>query len=82
MKVKDVDASIERLFARFPHLCGFSVRESGGLDVADVSVYPVSSAHVRDELLGDIAATLVELMDEDPAARDLICGRTFARTLH
>jgi hypothetical protein len=82
MKVKDVDASIERLFTRFPHLCGFSVRDSGGLDVADVSVYPVASEAVRDELLGDIADTLLQLMDEDPGARELICGRTFARTLH
>ena len=32
--------------------------------------------------LGEIARTLLELIDERPEAAELLRGRTFARTLH
>jgi hypothetical protein len=32
--------------------------------------------------VGEIAVALVDLMDDEPAARELLRGRTFARTLH
>lgn len=34
------------------------------------------------ELVGEIALPLIELMDEQPEARELLRGRTFARRLH
>jgi hypothetical protein len=34
------------------------------------------------QLVGEIAVALVDLMDDEPAARELLRGRTFARTLH
>ena len=34
------------------------------------------------ELFGEIAGVLREFMEDEPAARNLLRGRTFARTLH
>ena len=34
------------------------------------------------ELCGVIAVALRRLIDDEPAARELLHGRTFARTLH
>jgi hypothetical protein len=35
-----------------------------------------------EELPGQIAAALLELIEEQPQAAELLRGRTFARTLH
>jgi hypothetical protein len=50
------------------------------LVIADVETDPwrVQPRH----LVGEIAVALVDLMDDEPAARELLRGRTFARTLH
>lgn len=92
---KDLEQTIDALFQRFPALCGFSVQDvaelsqdratgqlEGELFVADLSVYPLRVESVRDELLGEIAVALLDLMDERPEAAGLLRGRTFARTLH
>ena len=64
-------------------MSGFSVREvDGRLGIADVTVQNWSGL-VSDPPLGDeIVAALVQLLDEHPAARRLLGGLTFARTLH
>ena len=41
-----------------------------------------SGANAADEALGEIAQTLLELIEERPEAAALLRGRTFARTLH
>jgi hypothetical protein len=33
-------------------------------------------------IVGEIAAALLDLIDDEPATRELLYGRTFARTLH
>lgn len=88
-------AEIETLFARFPALWGFSVRgladvpdscsrsgDLGELFVADVGISPALSAEQYGEIFQEIADALSELLAERPDAGELLCGRTFARTLH
>ena len=75
---------VDEIFRRWPSLVGFSVQESqtlpADLVIADVETdpWPVQPR----ELVGEIAVALVDLMDDEPAARELLRGRTFARTLH
>jgi hypothetical protein len=71
---------VERLFKRWPMLAGFSVQDTGELLLADVETNPWSAA--GPELSGEIAVALLDFIDEDPAARELVRGRTFVRTLH
>jgi hypothetical protein len=37
---------------------------------------------LTQELCSEIAAALLDLIDDEPAARELLHGRTFARALH
>ncbi len=82
------------IFDRLPALVGFSVQErvtlSAGreaarldaeLSVADVSLHawPGESTQAPGE---EIAAALVELLEEHPAARKLLRGFAFARAFH
>jgi len=89
--MKTVHATVNHIFAMCPELCGFSVQDAetltrdrvsgqleAGLYLADVATTNGSS----EQLLGEIAAELLELIDEDPEAADALRGRTFARTLH
>ncbi len=93
--VADLAARVEAIFVQYPILCGFSVQErstitkdramiqlDGGLCLADVSVVTLPAFRVTQEFCDQIAFVLVELMDEQPEAFDLLCGRTFARTFH
>jgi len=92
---KPVPASIVSLFQRYPALAGFSVRglhdvpdncsrsgDDAELFVSDIGVLPSLNGDQYGEIFEDIAATLADLLAEHPEASDLICGRTFARTLH
>jgi hypothetical protein len=87
-----VHATVNHIFAMCPELCGFSVQDaetltrdrvSGqlerGLYLADVATTTFDNS---EHLLGEIAAELLELIDEQPEAVDELRGRTFARTLH
>jgi hypothetical protein len=79
--MRAIDATMNEIFAAWPELYGFSVGQlEGELCLADVATDPWH-AH-SEELLGQVAAALVELIDEQPEAADLLRGRTFARTLH
>ena len=90
--MKTVHATVNHIFAMCPELCGFSVQDAetltrdrvsgqleAGLYLADVATTTNGSS---EQLLGEIAAELLELIDEDPEAVDALRGRTFARTLH
>ena len=80
----ELAAVVGALFRRWPSLVGFSVQESRTLPkdlvIADVETdaWPVQPR----ELVGEIAVALLDLMDNEPATRELLRGRTFARTLH
>ena len=89
--MKTVHATVNHIFAMCPELCGFSVQDAetltrdrvsgqleAGLYLADVATTNGSS----EQVLGELAAELLELIDEDPEAADALRGRTFARTLH
>jgi hypothetical protein len=91
---KPVPAPIESLFARYPSLWGFSVRGLGDvpdnyarngdeaeLFVADIGVSPSLTREHYGEMFKEIAATLAELLAEQPDACEELRGRTFARTL-
>ena len=90
----DVGETMAVLFAECPSLCGFTVRDAAAfknatgelqLDtdviVADVAVYPVRSFGESSDVHSSIALALVELIERSPDARELLCGRTFARTI-
>ncbi len=92
---KPVPAPIELLFARYPALWGFSVRgladvpdscsrsgDEGELFVSDIGVSPSLGGEQYGEIFQQIATTLSELLLEQPGACELLCGRTFARSLH
>jgi hypothetical protein len=93
--VADVAARIAVIFDQYPMLCGFSVQECstlaedsaivrirGGLCLADVTVSTWPGFRVTQEFYDQIAYMLLDLMDEQPEAGDLLPGCTFARTLH
>jgi hypothetical protein len=76
-------------------LCGFTVQKrstltkeravvplQGELCLADVSVSTWPGSRAPLEFYNEIACMLLELMDEQPEAFDLLPGRTFARSLH
>jgi hypothetical protein len=92
---KPVPSSIETLFERYPALAGFSVRglhdvpdncsrtgDDGELFVSDIGILPSLTHDEYGEIFEQIAATLSELLAEHPNATEILCGRTFARTLH
>lgn len=86
---------IELLFLRQPALSGFSVRgldelpdncpRSGNQDelfIGDIGISPAFSAEQYGEIFQEIIAALADLMTEEPAAHEMLRGRTFARVLH
>ena len=89
-----LDASVESLFDRFSVLHGFSVQDRpgvlgvgvpaqvGDLYLADLGLYPALDVEDARIICEEIRDTLVELMDEQPQARELLSGRTFARVFH
>jgi hypothetical protein len=90
-----VVTELQSLFQRLPSLVGFSVQDQTTLSaermgaamdqeltIADVSVQPWAGVEASPELCSEIAATLLELLEEYPAARTLLRGQTFARRFH
>ena len=75
-------AVLSELFGRWPALLGFAVQEEGELHVAELTVHPWLDQQQCPELGADIAVVLHELIEEEPAAHELLNGRTFARVLH
>lgn len=84
---------VAQLFDELPALMGFSVdqlesepqdahdlRLERELMLSNVETFPWTGN--PRELLGEIAVPLLELIDEEPEARELLRGRTFARRVH
>jgi hypothetical protein len=78
----EVGTVVNALFTRWPALLGFSVQEEGELYLTDVALHPWFDEAQRASLCSEIAVALSEIMDEEPAARELLSGRTFARSVH
>lgn len=77
----DLAARVAALFGRYPALCGFSVQEDE-LVLSDLTCHPVPDRERAEAVLGEVAQVLLELVDEQPEAAELLRGRTFARTVH
>ena len=54
----------------------------GDLFVADLACHPAVDGEQFAMISEEISHVLLELMDEQPDAVQLLPGRTFARTLH
>ena len=81
-----VEESIVSLFTDRPELCGFTVHLEGGataeMRLSEVGVWPAANDEELRALCDEIRATLAEVVDERPEAREILAGRTFARALH
>ena len=77
---QEVEDLVGTLFQRYPALCGFLVKED--LSFSNVSCHPVLGGEQAEELINEISATLHALAEEQPAAADLLRGRTLARVFH
>jgi len=92
---EDLTARIAAIFERCPQLAGFTVQDSASLPaelraialerelvVSDIGVYPRLTAEQCEQIYNEIAVALLDFMFERPAAKDVLRGRTFVRTLH
>jgi hypothetical protein len=92
---EDLAARIIAIFERCPQLFGFTVQDSSALPeelrslaferelvVSDIGVYPYLNADQCEQIYNEIAAALLDFIFERPAAKDMLRGRTFVRTLH
>src|SRR5687767_15674615 len=92
---EDLAARIGTIFDRCPQLFGFTVQDSSSLPeelraialerelvVSDIGVYPYLNADQCEQIYNEIAVALLDFMFERPAAKDVLRGRTFVRTLH
>ena len=90
----ELEESILALFGGFPSLCGFAVQDrpgkpgmgtetlEDGLFLTEVGLYPLPNIEEAKFICQEIRDTLAQLIQERPHARELISGRTFARSLH
>ena len=91
----DLAARLDVIFERCPQLHGFTVQDSSALPeelrslalekelvVTDIGVYPSVGAEQREHIYNEIAVALLDFMFARPAAKDVLRGRTFVRTLH
>ena len=77
-----IDERMGALFRRWPALCGFTVHQSDGLFIGDVTLDSPGAWGPSRALMDEIAAALSELLDECADAEELLRQRTFARTFH
>jgi hypothetical protein len=75
-----IQAVMQPLFERNPHLCGFAVQED--LSFSDVACHPALNGDDARELIDEISLALRELVEDDPEAAELLRGRTLARSFH
>ena len=77
----DVAARVDVVFREYPELSGFTVQAEA--PVLEHLVYGALVDVLRAEtLIGTLTRMLEEMVDEEPAMRALLVGRTFARVLH
>lgn len=90
----DVHAKINRLFARCPTLCGFSIQDRSTLPerpdgaipdadlyVTEIGFFPKLGADQYGDIYDEISIAISDLVYEQPRAYQYLRGRTFARTL-
>jgi hypothetical protein len=92
---RDLAARIVAIFDRCPTLSGFSVRSCAELPkelqdaalerelvVTDIGVYPYIGEKQCELIYDEIAVALLDFIFERPGAKDVLRGRTFARSIH
>jgi len=92
---EDLAARIGAIFERCPQLAGFTVQDSSALPeelrsialerelvVSDIGVFPILNADQCEQIYNEIAVALLDFMFERPAAKEVLRGRTFVRSLH
>ena len=92
---EDLAVRVDTIFDRCPALHGFTVQDSTALPeelrplalerelvVTDIGVFPFLNADQCEQIYNEIAVALLDFMFERPTAKDVLRGRTFARTLH
>jgi hypothetical protein len=79
---RQIEERMSVLFRRWPALCGFTVQQSSGLFIGDVTLDSPGGWAPHAVLMDEIAAALGELIDECPDAKELLRERTFARAFH
>lgn len=90
----EVTAGMKLLFYRHPQLCGFVVRDRDGLPphinreklegeifITEIGLYPRLDKSQYDEIYDEIAKVITRLVNEQPETREVLVGRTFARTM-
>jgi hypothetical protein len=78
--LREVNDVMSTLFQRYPALCGFSVKDD--LRLSNVACHPALVGDEAELLCEEISATLLDLVEENPEAAELLRGRTLARTFH
>jgi hypothetical protein len=69
------------LFRDCPALCGFTVE--GDLTEPDnITCHLLDSYGEAEKIVGKVAGLVLEMVEEEPQAVELLRGRTFARVLH
>jgi hypothetical protein len=71
---------VQELFKRLPMLSGFWLRFD--FKVTELSVFTWPGYTAGSDLYDQVTESLVQLAEECPEARQLMRGRTFARTVH
>jgi hypothetical protein len=92
---EDLAVRVDTIFDRCPALHGFTVQDSSALPeelrslalerelvVTDIGVFPFLNTDQCEQIYNEIAVALLDFMFERPSAKDVLRGRTFARTLH
>ncbi|HZQ72171.1 MAG TPA: hypothetical protein VFB08_04580 [Burkholderiales bacterium] len=77
----DLAERIAHLFREWPELSGFTVQEESPLP-GSLVYGRVPDVARAEALLAAVTQMLLDLVDEEPEAPELVLGRTFARTLH
>jgi hypothetical protein len=92
----DIQAKIDALFERCPMLCGFSIQDRAMLPVelgdrpipdadlfiTEIGIYPKLGVELQSEIFDEITLLISDLVYEEPAACNVLRGRTFARIMH
>lgn len=90
----EVSAGMKLLFYRHPQLCGFVVRDRAGLPqhvnrdklegeifITEIGLYPRLDKVQYDEIYDEIAKVITRLVNDKPETKEVLVGRTFARTM-
>ena len=91
----ELEGWVARLFARRPELWRFTVRDRSGLPdhldptaltgeffIFEIGLSPRQGKNHYDEVYDEIARAITAAVAAQPAARQLLKGRTFSRALH